>query len=207
MSNRIVSVTPSENYFSITWKLSIRCNYDCMYCPSKWHNNTDQHHTLEALQTAWLKIYERSRHLNLPYKISFTGGEVTSNKNFLPFVKWLRLNYNEHIFQLLITTNGSATFNYYAKLFEVIDNISFSVHSEHINEKRFFDTIIKLHTLIDSSRFLHVNIMNEFWNQDRIKKYKEILDNHSISYNINEIDYSLQTRDQPIFRGHLNLEI
>ena len=206
-NNHIVSVTPSEEYFSITWKLSIRCNYDCMYCPTKWHNDTDQHHSLDTLKLAWTEIYRRSQHLGLPYKISFTGGEVTNNKNFIPFVTWLRTEYGNSIFQLLVTTNGSATLKYYAKLFEVIDNVSFSTHSEHINERKFFDMIIALHNTIDSSRFLHVNIMNESWNQDRIAKYKEILITNGISYNINEVDYSLQTRSHPVFKGRLNLEI
>jgi organic radical activating enzyme len=178
-----------------------------MYCPSKWHNNTDQHHSLETLQSAWTKIYERSQHHGLPYKISFTGGEVTNNKNFLPFVSWLRLEYGDRIFSLLVTTNGSATPKYYKKLFRVIDNISFSVHSEHIDEKRFFDMIVDLKKSIDSSRFLHINIMDEFWNQDRIRIYKEILEKFDISYSVNKIDYSLQTRNHPIFNGKLNLEI
>jgi hypothetical protein len=45
----------------------------------------------------------------LQYKIAFTGGEVTANKDFLPFLEWLRDNYNKYLSQLLITTNGSAT--------------------------------------------------------------------------------------------------
>jgi MoaA/NifB/PqqE/SkfB family radical SAM enzyme len=178
-----------------------------MYCPAEWHNNTDQHHSLETLKSAWISIYERSWHLGLLYKISFTGGEVTNNKNFLPFVEWLRTEYSNSIFQLLVTTNGSATSKYYIKLFKVIDNISFSVHSEHIDECKFFETVIHLRKSIDNSKFLHVNIMNEFWNQDRILVYKKLLETHNISYNINEIDYNLKTREIPIFKGKLNLEI
>jgi molybdenum cofactor biosynthesis enzyme MoaA len=178
-----------------------------MYCPDKWHNNIDPHHSLDDLKTAWVNIYNRSRQLELPYKIAFTGGEVTNNKNFLPFVEWLRSEYSDSIFQLLVTTNGSATLKYYTRLFKVIDNISFSVHSEHIDEHKFFNMVIHLHNSIDSSKFLHVNVMNEFWNQDRIPAYKELLEAHNISYNINEVDYSLKTREVPIFKGKLNLEI
>jgi MoaA/NifB/PqqE/SkfB family radical SAM enzyme len=207
MEQRIVQVIPSENYFSITWKLSIRCNYDCMYCPTKWHDTTSPQHSLETLQNAWTSVYKKTNHIGLPYKISFTGGEVTSNKNFLPFVEWLRSNYNDKIFMLLTTTNGSATFKYYLNLFKSIDNISFSVHSEHIDEKKFFSMIVDLKNSINSTQFLHVNIMDEFWNQDRIKLYEKILVDNDISYNINNIDYELKTRDVPNFKGYLNLEI
>ena len=153
------------------------------------------------------RIYEKTKHTELPYKIAFTGGEVTSNKNFLPFVEWLRVNYADKIFMLLVTTNGSATFKYYSNLFKSIDNISFSVHSEHIDEQKFFNMIIDLKKSIDSDRFLHVNIMNEFWNQDRIVAYCKLLTEHGISHNVNEIDYELQTRKVPLFNGKLNLEI
>lgn len=204
---KIISVKPSEEYFSLTWRLGIRCNYDCMYCSSEWHDNTSVHHSLETLQNAWQDIFNKTKHRNLKYKISFAGGEVTSSKHFLPFIKWLRDNFKEHLFQILLTTNGSANYTYYSKLYEYVDNISFSTHSEHINEQEFFDMILKLHANIDKKKFIHVNIMNEFWNRDRIPHYKKILDNAGISNNINEINYTHQTRRIPILKGKLNLEI
>jgi len=205
--SRIVEVTPTEDYFSINWQLGIRCNYDCMYCSPAWHDSTSQHHSLERLQEAWRRVYEKTQHHALPYKIAFVGGELTTNKHFLPFVEWLRENYHDRLFKLLLTTNGSATVKYYSKMFKVIDNISFSVHSEFIDEQKFFDMIVQLKQTIDSTRFIHVEIMNESWNQDRIPKYKHILDQHSISYTVNEIDYSYQTRRFPIMQGRLNLEV
>jgi molybdenum cofactor biosynthesis enzyme MoaA len=207
MNSKIVQVTPIEEYFSISWQLGIRCNYDCMYCSPKWHDSTSKYHSLEKMQDAWLKIYEKTSNLNLPYKISFIGGELTTNKNFLPFVTWLRNNYSNRLFKLLLTTNGSANFKYYSKMFDAIDNISFSVHSEFINETKFFNMLIQLKQSISNDRFMHVDIMNEFWNQDRILKYKQLLEQHNISYSVNEVDYSYQTRQYPIMQGQLNLEV
>lgn len=207
MEPRIVQVTPTEEYFSVTWQVGIRCNYDCMYCSPEWHDNSSKHHSLETLQEAWRQIYLKTQYLKLPYKVSFTGGELTTNRHFLPFVLWLRENYGDKLFKLLLTTNGSATFKYYNKMFDAIDNISFSVHSEHINEQKFFDMIVKLKQQISASKFIHVDIMNEAWNRDRIPLYIEFLANHGISYSMNEIDYKFQNRVYPIFQGKLNLEV
>lgn len=205
MGTRIIEVSPTDQCFSITWELGRRCNYDCMYCGPQWHDDTSKHKSLDELKSNWISIYEQSKYLALLYKISFTGGEVTGNKDFYPFVKWLRENYSSNIKQILLTTNGSATYKYYSKLFEVVDNISFSVHSEHIDEQKFFDTVIKLHSTIGRDKFIHVNIMNEFWNADRIPMYVNLLKSHNVSHNVNEIDYNHQTRTIPIMKGKLNL--
>jgi organic radical activating enzyme len=205
--NNIVRVDPTEKYFSLSWRIGVRCNYDCMYCSPEWHNNTDKSRSLEELQQAWISIFEKTQVHNLPYKIAFTGGELTTNKNFLPFLTWLGENYNRYLFKLMVTTNGSASTSYYKKMFRYIDNITFSVHSEHINEQKFFDMILDLHKTLPDNKFLHVAIMNEFWNQDRIKIYQSLLDQHEISHTVNEIDYSLKTREHPVFVGKLNLEV
>jgi molybdenum cofactor biosynthesis enzyme MoaA len=178
-----------------------------MYCPTAWHDVSGAVHDLETLQSAWHSILSKTQHLKLPYKISFSGGELTTNKNFLPFVQWLQKDHNSKIFSILLTTNGSASAAYYSKLFKAVNNISFSLHSEHVNEQRFFNTVIALKKSIASDRFLHVNIMNEWWNQDRIKLYVKLLSDNHISHSINEIDYGLQTRTIPIFKGQLNLNV
>jgi molybdenum cofactor biosynthesis enzyme MoaA len=178
-----------------------------MYCPTEWHDTTSRQHTLNELQRYWEDIYSKSQHKKLKYKISFTGGELTSNRDFLPFVEWLRTKYQDNIFQILATTNGSATTKYYSRMFEYVDNISFSLHSEHVDEQKFFNMIQDLKESISPKKFIHINIMNEFWNQDRIIFYKKLLDNLQVSYSINELDYNLKTRETPAIKGKLNLEI
>ena len=144
---------------------------------------------------------------SLRYKIAFAGGELTTNKHFLPFVTWLRANYHQHLLRIMVTTNGSASYGYYRRMFESVDNIAFSVHSEHMDESRFFDTVIRLKQTIDPDRFLQVAIMDEYWNRDRIPAYIKLLQQHDISYTVNEIDHSVQTRSFPIRRGRQNLAI
>jgi molybdenum cofactor biosynthesis enzyme MoaA len=207
MLDPIVQVTPLPEYFSLTWMLGSRCNYDCMYCPTELHDSISRPHDLAAMQQVWRNIYEKTQHKDLPYKISFTGGEVTANKNFLPLVKWLRDTYAD-IAMILLTTNGSASQRYYLDLSQYVENISFSTHSEFMNEQRFFDTVIAVdHVMIRPQKSVHVNIMNEHWNQDRIELYKKWLDQRNISYTVNQIDYTTATRTYMLDQGVKNLAI
>ena len=93
---KIISLTPIEEVFSITWNLHKRCNNDCMYCGDFLHDQVSPVSSLETLQGHWQQIFEKTKHIGRLYKISFTGGEPVINKNFMPFVSWLRENYGEH---------------------------------------------------------------------------------------------------------------
>ena len=191
---------------ALTWMIGARCNYDCMYCPSELHDKTSAHPGLEKLKTAWQSFYQKTKDQQLPYKISFTGGEVTANKSFLPLIEYLKLG-NFKVDQIFITTNGSASLNYYKQLAKLVNGISFSTHSEFIKEQDFFNKVKAIDQLmIRPDRSVHVNIMNEFWNQDRIKLYTKRLVAMNISHSVNEIDYSKQTRTEPTMTGIYNLE-
>jgi hypothetical protein len=52
----------------------------------------------------------------------------------------------------------------------------------------------------------HVNIMDEFWNQQRIPLYTAWLDQHNISYSVNKIDYLQKIRSTPVLKGVYNIE-
>lgn len=185
--DKIIKIESLPKYFSITWMLGSFCNYDCSYCPAYWHDTTSRPHDLNQLKTAWTNIYNKIQHLNLEYKISFTGGEVTANKNFLPLVEWIRAEYPS-VAMILVTSNGSASANYYTKLAQVVESISFSTHSEFMIEEEFFDKAARVNSvMIRPEKSFHVNIMNESWNAEGIARYKQFLDTHHISYSVNEI--------------------
>lgn len=204
--NNIISVEPIEKVFSITWMIGRRCNYDCMYCPTELHDKVSSHHDLLKLKEAWKNIHYQTSAKQLAYKISFTGGEVTANKNFLPFVIWLKQNYN--ISSILITTNGSAGLKYYEKLTNYVDSISFSTHTEFMNEKLFFQKVIYLNKLMPRpKKSFHVNIMDEFWAKDRIQLYEKFCMKNEISFSINKIEYDKKTRAEVLKNGRSNLEI
>jgi MoaA/NifB/PqqE/SkfB family radical SAM enzyme len=203
--NKIIKIEPIPKYFTITWMLGAHCNYDCMYCPSELHDQSGQAHDLNTMQLAWENIHIKAKQQGLLFKITFTGGEVTANKNFLPLLDWIRENYDD-VINIGITTNGSASLNYYTKLVEFVESISFSTHSEFMDEQAFFNKVIAIDKLmLKPKKSLHVNIMNEYWNQDRISLYQQLLDKHRISHSINEIDYSVKIREEILDKGKLNL--
>jgi MoaA/NifB/PqqE/SkfB family radical SAM enzyme len=177
-----------------------------MYCPAELHDKTSAHPDLEQLKKAWQSLYQKTKDQHLPYKISFTGGEVTANKSFLPLIEYLTTGKFD-IGQLIVTTNGSASLTYYKKLAQLVDAISFSTHSEFIDEGKFFDKVLKINSLmIRPKKSFHLNIMGEFWNYDRIELYKAWCIKHNISHSINTINYNQGTRDYPIMQGVYNLE-
>jgi MoaA/NifB/PqqE/SkfB family radical SAM enzyme len=198
--NKIIKIEPIPKYFSITWMLGSFCNYDCMYCPPELHDTTSRPHDLDTMKTAWQNIYQKTNNHDLPYKISFSGGEVTANKNFLPLIEWIRNNYKD-VTMIVITTNGSASTGYYLKLAEYVEAISFSTHSEFMDEDKFFTSAKELNkVMIRPTKSFHVNIMDEFWNREGIERYKQISEEHNISYSVNEVEYKYQTRTYPLER-------
>jgi molybdenum cofactor biosynthesis enzyme MoaA len=189
MLEKIICVEPTVPMISLTWMIGSRCNYNCVYCPDELHDMTSQHPELEKLKQVWNNFYNKTKYLALPYKLSFTGGEVTANKSFLPLIKYLNDNFN--IGQIIVTTNGSASLNYYQQLSKLVDSLSFSTHSEFFNEKEFFIKVKKINELmIRPKKSLHVNVMDEWWNQDRIELYKKWLIEHNISHSVDVVHFN-----------------
>lgn len=186
---KIVRVEPTTPMISMTWMIGSRCNYACSYCPAELHDDYSPHPDLEKLKQAWDSFYLKTKHIGLPYKISFTGGEVTANRSFLPLIEYLRSG-NFNIGQLIVTTNGSASQSYYLRLAKLVDAISFSTHTEFWNESKFFDTVIAVNrVMIRPQKSVHVNIMDEPEARHRFAKFETILAKHNVSHSINTIEY------------------
>jgi MoaA/NifB/PqqE/SkfB family radical SAM enzyme len=197
---KIIKIEPTSPAFSVNWNIGIRCNFDCMYCPDMYHNLIDNFLTLEQMQSRWINVYNKTKHKNLKYKISFTGGEVTINKNFILFLKWLDKNYKEHILECGFTSNGSASKKYYLNAIDlsIISYISLSTHSEFFNENKFFDLVVDLNKKARLlNKHIHVNIMNEFWHQERIEEYCNFLTKEEINHSVNKIYYEYKIREEP----------
>lgn len=199
---KIVKITPIEDIFSITWNLHKRCNNDCMYCGEFLHDATSPVKSLEELQSQWLQIFNKTKHINKKYKISFTGGEAVINKNFMPFVSWLQENYAQYLHRTLLTSNGNASKDYYLKIFKDLSGLTLSTHTENFDIDRFMDIAINCDIFAKQhpGKFFMVNLMEEYWALDTIKQLIDRLSEHNIRFNLAKIEYNRKgSRDYPIF--------
>lgn len=187
-SNPIVKVEPYNNSFIVHWLVGRRCNFNCSYCPEMWHDLKAKDKSLSELKQGWLRIMEINKTPKQKYDISFLGGENTLNKDFLPFLIWLRENYNNIIENIGIITNGTASVDHYKEYIKYCDWITFSTHSEFMNEKKFFSTVVEIHQLAKLTNcHIKVNIMDEAWHKERNSEYKKFLDECKIDNYIHPI--------------------
>jgi MoaA/NifB/PqqE/SkfB family radical SAM enzyme len=202
--NPITNIDPFNKSFHVLWLIDKRCNFDCSYCPDKWHSKPEEEPvSLETMKSAWKKIIKATEgHQFKTYDICLQGGEPTINKDFLPFVTWLDENYSDRISNIGSITNGTASVSYYKKLIKRLNWVTFSVHTEFMNEKKFFDTVLKVDRLskLNNKRCLvNVNIMNELWNLERVKKYQSFLNKHDILNYLHPIhDFRENKKQYPI---------
>lgn len=198
---KIVKITPVENVFSVSWIAHIRCNYDCMYCPEDRHNDYDALPSIDVLKSQWNQIFAKTQHRNLPYKLCFSGGEATINKDFIPFLEWLNQTHGKYIQSIVLTSNGSASVNYYKKLFGCLTHLSVSNHFEHVDE-RFFDKVKTLSEYAKSqNKMLFVNVMQEYWATEQVVKLVNFCKTHDIPHAVSKVIHGLPgSRSWPIFR-------
>lgn len=183
------SIVPVKNLFYIVWDTGPRCNFDCSYCPPRLHDKVSPHKSLEQLQKMWTDIVAKTAHRNKKYRVEFTGGEVTLNPNFLPFVQWLRENYNEILEEIFVSTNGTASVEYYKKLIQLVNGISFSSHFEFANFNKLWKNILKTHIQsVKLRKIVFVNIMQEDSSIDKTTELQNLCIKHKVPHNIVRID-------------------
>lgn len=197
-SNPIVKLKNFTDAFVVHWFIGKRCNFDCSYCPSMWHDKTSADLSYDTLTKAWNRIVTVAQHKK--YNVSILGGEPTLNKDFLPFMRWLHSEHKDKIVELGVITNGTAKAEYYKELVEYCTWITFTIHSEFTNEKKFFDTVLETKQHADQiGCMIHVNIMNEHRNLLRNKKLKEFLTTKNISNYLHPIhDFGEEKVEYPM---------
>lgn len=171
--------------------MHLRCNYDCMYCPKNRHDHHSDMPTLETLKSYWLQVIKKTKHLEKKYQLFLTGGELTVNNDFLPFIEWLIQNYRDQLYPLSVLSNGSASKNYYLNLFQSVDHLVFSTHTEEMNLSKFVDTAIACNAYSKTipGKFFMLNIMEEYWAEKEVKYLIDICHENNIKYSISKIIY------------------
>lgn len=199
-TNPIIRIHEYDPGITVHWFIGARCNFDCSYCPDTWHDKTSSDWSLDKLQAAWKKILASNPNKDAKYHLCILGGEPTLNKDFLPFLKWLTLNFQPMLSNVGVITNGTASLKYYEEMVNYCTWITFSTHSEFMNEKKFFNTVININQLAKSKNCLiNVNIMDEPWHRDRNKEYQKFLNHHGVTNYVHSIvDYQENKPQFPV---------
>lgn len=186
----IKKIEATNSNYKITWFLEKACNYDCSYCGDDRHfmmNSKTKFKSLETMKEHWLTLYEQLKSVTEKIDIHFSGGEVTLNKNFIPFLKWLRHDF-DCIDAIGLSSNGSAGTAYYSELIKYLTHLTFSTHTEYFNEDKFFKTVTHVHEL--NNNILYIQIMNEDFNpNNRADVYSKYLTNIGVPYTVMNINF------------------
>lgn len=112
----------------IDWYVGKRCNFACSYCADFIHDNFSEHVPFEKMKMFVDKIVDR---YGTYIHWSLTGGEPTLNPDFIKLLEYLQ----DKKFEISVCTNGSRSKDYLIKLMKLVDNVTFSLHFEHISSK------------------------------------------------------------------------
>jgi organic radical activating enzyme len=205
--NPIIKIEPYNNSFIIHWLVGKKCNFNCSYCPDMWHDPKAKNKSLAELQKAWIRMTEINQTKKQKYDLSFLGGENTLNKDFLPFLIWLREAYNDILENVGMITNGTANINYYKECIKYCNWITFSTHSEFMNEEKFFSIVVETNELSKLTNcHIRVNIMDEPWHKERNLEYKKFLDYCKIDNYIHPVhDFNEGKFSLPVKTNRINL--
>ena len=181
--------------FQVTWDTGRRCNYDCSYCPAHRHDNFSPHATLEELKanTDFLFEYIDTYMQYRDYKVAnigFTGGEPTVNPNFIPFIQYLKSQYEGKYASkwqagFALTTNGAMGEKMAQAVMENFGHATVSYHAES-NQKlkdQVRDRIKQFYTEGPKHNFtVSVNVMFHAAYFDECKDLCSYLDEVGVSY-------------------------
>jgi len=181
--------------FQVTWDTGRRCNYDCSYCPAHRHDNFSKHATLDELKAntdflfEYIDTYMQYRDFKVA-NIGFTGGEPTVNPNFIPFIQYLKSQYegkyaNKWQAGFALTTNGAMGQKMAQAVMENFGHATVSYHAESDNKlkQQVRDRIKQFYTEGPKYNFtVSVNVMFHAAYFDECKDLCAYLDEVGVSY-------------------------
>ena len=183
------------NVFQVTWDTGRRCNYDCTYCPAHRHDNFSAHATLDELKAntdflfGYIDTYMQYRTFKHT-SISFTGGEPTVNPNFIPFLQYLKEEYEEKYAHkwsagFALTTNGAMSEKMARAVMQNTGHATVSYHAESDQKlkKQVRDRIMQFHTEGPENDFsVSVNVMFHAAYFDECKELCDFLHDNGVKY-------------------------
>lgn len=133
-TSEYVEFKSKDQELKFQWFLTSKCNYECSYCPSDFHNKLPHKNTFEqankGLDNLLSKLGGRA------FTMSMWGGEPTLFPRYLDLCKKI----HKHGSKVITTTNGSRSQKYLASLIHY-SSISLSVHEEFYDENRLINNL------------------------------------------------------------------
>jgi hypothetical protein len=139
-----------SHLFTVSWITTRYCNYDCSYCWPHARSSVADKKPLELYLNTMDSIKAQARANGFTnFHFSFSGGEPTANKQFLPLVDhYCKDNLPEYQ-SIHMTTNLSPGHIWWSKFIKNTSTLSrrsitASFHAEHANERQFGDKCLQL---------------------------------------------------------------
>lgn len=179
-------VNTAQNVLTVNWNIGRRCNFSCSYCPKDLHDRVSPDLSFNQLVLAWNNIVGAMQPKSMMASVEFTGGEPTLNPHFLQFATYLNRNHRDKIWSVGVTTNGSASAEYYGLLMKEFDWIAFSTHFEWWDEPNFMATLLDIWRTTGRNqrgKWLIVNLMYEEWSAESVNRIAKILKAEKIPFN------------------------
>jgi len=139
-----------SHLFTVSWITTRYCNYECSYCWPHARSSVKDTKPTELYLNTMDSIKAQARANGFTnFHFSFSGGEPTVNKQFLPLVEHYCNDDGPEYQSIHMTTNlspGSKWWNKYLEATSTLQrrSITASFHSEFAKEQEFGDKCLQL---------------------------------------------------------------
>lgn len=144
------STMMTKDLFNVSWILGRFCNYNCSYCWPYAHSKQLDHRPLEVYKNTITEIKRQARANGFnSFHFSFSGGEPTAYKRFLPLIGHYANNDRAKYQSIHMTTNCSPGMKWWKVWLTATESlvrrsITASYHHEFADEKTFGDKLLML---------------------------------------------------------------
>jgi len=182
-----------------TWFIGKRCNYDCSYCASFYHDNYSPHASKENACNFIDQLAYYANEQDKQFKITITGGEPFANPRFIDIIEYAHTK--SQLSQLAVVTNGSMPFEVYKFATKYLTNMTISLHLEQSQAvtDQTIESILKLNQI--ESLFLNVNIMLFPGRLAQVKDIIKKFEKHNVKFITRKIEPPFEDKNQVIKKG------
>ena len=139
-----------SHLFTVSWITTRYCNYSCSYCWPHARSSVPDTKPTELYLNTMDSIKAQARANNFTdFHFSFSGGEPTANKQFMPLVEHYCNDKDAEYQSIHMTTNlspGPIWWDKYIRSTKSLQrrSVTASFHAEFADEQKFGDTCLQL---------------------------------------------------------------